>query len=79
MNNNRKPNKVTKSEKLQSLKDLTSENLLSLYSEYVRFVRFDHYNGYQPSPFDMELIRLKIEVKDIEDLVLARMRWETGI
>jgi len=68
---------VTKSEKLQSLKDLTNENLLSIYSNYVRY---DHYSeSEQPFPFDIELLQLKIEVKDIEELVLSRMRWETGI
>jgi hypothetical protein len=59
---------VTKSEKLKSLKDLTNEKLLSIYSAYVC----------DPA-YLVEFIRLKIEVKDIEELVLARMRWETGI
>jgi hypothetical protein len=68
--------KMTKSEKLQSLLDLPDENLLALYSAYVCN---NHYNeGYDP-PYLVELLRLKIEVKDIEELVLARMRWETGI
>ena len=61
---------MTKTEKLQSLLDLTDENLLSFYTEYVRN---DHYNeGYDPA-YLVEFIQLKIEVKDIEKLVLERM------
>jgi hypothetical protein len=61
---------MTKSEKLQSLKDLTNENLLRLYHDYVCNA---HYNeGYDPA-YLVEFLRLKIEVKDIEELVLERM------
>ena len=61
---------MTKSEKLQSLQNLTDENLLRLYHDYVCN---NHYNeGYDP-PDMLELLRLKIEVKDIEELVLERM------